>query len=379
MSGERTSLREIFLTCSKLGCISFGGPLAAVGIIQKEVVERRRWVDADWYAGALAITNLLPGPTATEMVIYVGYVRAGVAGGIVAGLCYIYPAFFAMLALSAVYFTWGLVPSVSGVVYGLTPAAVGVLIWAALQLARSAVQDAFHLSLLVAGFALVHYARLPVAWVILIGGALGALRLRRNGMLAGAPLFWLVSPTPAVDPTVAWDRMALLFWNMLKAGTLLFGGGYVIVPFLAQDFVDRLGWLTPAEFLAGFALGKATPGPLSITATFVGFKAGGVFGALVATVGIFLPGFVILLALAPFFERLRAEPAAQGFLGGLKAAAVGAILAATAELVVQGMPDWPSVGLLAASVAASFWVEATWIFLAAALLGLALGLAGMTA
>lgn len=351
-----TPLRELFRVGTKLGCISFGGPLAAVGIIEREVVERRRWVDADWYASALALTNLIPGPTATEMVICIGYTRAGVPGGILAGLCYIYPAFLLMLGLSAAYFRWGMLPAVGGLVYGLTPAAVGVLLWAAWQMARATVREFLHLALLVFGFFAVWYAHWPVAWVILLSGAAGLLGSRRpSGLLSVLPV---------------------LFLKTLKAGALLFGGGYVIVPFLAQDFVSRLHWLTPQEFLVAFALGKATPGPLSITATFIGYKAAGVLGALVATVGVFLPGFVILLVLAPYFERLRAVPAARGFLGGLKAGAVGAILAASAELITQAMPDWTSVGILAGSAAACFWVETSWVFLAAALLGLGLSLAG---
>ena len=362
VDSPRTSFRELFLTGTKLGLISFGGPLAAVGIIQREVVERKRWVDADWYASAIAFTNLIPGPTATEVVIYVGYARRGVLGGLVTGLCYIYPAFLIMLALSWAYFRWGMVPAVGGLVYGLTPAAVGVLLWAAWNMARASVKDALEVALLLAGFLLVWYAQWQVAWVIVLGGAAGLLRAWRGGaLLSVAPTLWI------------------LFWKMFKAGALLFGGGYVIVPFLAQDFVYDLGWLTPKEFLVAFALGKATPGPLSITATFIGFKAAGLFGALVATVGVFLPGFVVLLALAPFFERLRRWSAAKYLLGGLKAAAVGAILAASAELVVQSMPDWTSVGILLASVASCFWIETSWVFLAAALLGLALSLAGRTA
>lgn len=358
----KASYKELFLTGTKLGLISFGGPLAAIGIIEREAVEKKRWVDADWFASGVALVNLIPGPSATEMAIYLGYQQAGILGGVLLGVCYIYPAFLIMLALSWAYFRWGMIPAVGGLVYGLTPAAVGVLLWAAWQMARSSIRDLLQVALFAASFALVYYLQWSVAWVILLGGAAGLARSRVRAALHAttAPLW-------------------LLFLKTFKAGALLFGGGYVIVPFLAQDFVYDLHWLTPGEFLIAFALGKATPGPLSITATFVGYKAAGLAGACVATLGIFLPGFVFLLALAPLFDRLRTAGWAREFLGGLKAAAVGAILAASADLITQAMPDWTSLGLMAGSVAACFYLETTWVFLGAALIGLGLGLAGRIA
>jgi len=370
VSFQKSALAEIFLVFSKLGCITFGGPLAAVGIIEREVVHRRRWVSASWYAEALGLTNMIPGPTATETAIYVGYSRGGLAGGIVAGLAYIYPSFLIMLVLSALYFRYGMVPAVTGFLYGLNPAAVGVLIWAAARLAQASVHDAMDLALFCAGFCLCYFARLPVFWVILAGGVLGALRRQAAPpALAAVWPYWLLAPVPGA-PLPGWPKLGTLLLSTLKAGALLFGGGYVIVPFLAQDFVDNLHWLTQEEFLAAFALGKGTPGPLSIAAVFVGFKAAGAAGALVATLGVFLPGFVILLALAPLFDRLRACPRARGFMEGIRAAAVGAILAAASDLIQSVLGDWPSAALLALSIGASFYMDATVLFAAAGMFGI---------
>ncbi|MBI4057432.1 MAG: chromate efflux transporter [Elusimicrobia bacterium] len=370
-------MREIFWVFSKLGATAFGGPFA-VAHIEREVVEKRGWVSSSWFAGALGMMEIVPGPTATEMAIYCGYMRAGLWGGFLAGLCYTYPSFLMMLVLAGIYFGYGVVPSVSAFFNGISPAVVAVLIHAAYRMARGSIGNAGHLFLFCLGFVVCYYLKAPVLLALLMGGVLGMLweKMPRWGLgilLSGGqallPIYFLISPLPGPSLAIPWPKLGLLFLHMLKIGSLVFGGGYVIVPFMAQDFVDKLHWLTPEEFLVGFGLGKATPGPLSITAAFVGYKVAGILGALVGTVGMFFPCFAILLALLPTFERWRTHPSAHGFFRGVEAVTVGAVLAVASGLIQEALSDWSSLGVLVGSLCLLPFLETVWIFVMAGVWG----------
>lgn len=338
--------------------------MAAVGIIEKEAVEKRQWVSRSWFTQTMGLMEMVPGPTATEMTICIGYKKAGVLGGILAGICYIYPAFLSMLALSWIYFRFGAVPSLSAFFYGIGPPAVVVLILAAGRLAMGSIRSFWHCFLFVSAFVFCYFFNIPVFAVIVLGGLAEALRQKYfPALFSFLPLYLLISPFPLEKLEIPWAKLGILSLGMLKAGSLLFGGGYVIVPFLAQDFVHRLGWMSYEEFLTGFALGKATPGPISITAAFMGFKAAGLSGAFLATVCVFLPCFAFLLLLFPFFERLYEKPWAQAFIRGVGVVTVGAILSSAAELIQGAFGDWGSVLLFITCLAASYWIEATWLLI----------------
>ncbi|MBI4051697.1 MAG: chromate efflux transporter [Elusimicrobia bacterium] len=337
---------EIFFLFSKLGATAFGGPFA-VGYIEKEVAQKRNWVSSSWFAGSLGLMEAIPGPTATEMAIYCGYMRGGIGGGILAGVCYIYPSFFMMVLLSFIYYGYGIVPSIAAFFSGISPAVVAILVDAAYRMARSSVVRPGHLILFCLGFIFCYYFKMPVLPALFLGGVLGMVfeKMNQPALWSVFPLYLLISPFPVSSFSIPWAKLGVLFAKMVKIGSMVFGGGYVIVPFMAQDFVDKLHWLTADEFLVGFGLGKATPGPLSITSAFVGYKAAGLLGAFVSTLGMFLPCFVILLSLVPYFERIRANASARAFFRGIEVVTVGAVLAAASGLIQEALVSWSSVGV----------------------------------
>ena len=341
-------LKEVLLAFGRLGLASFGGPLATIGMMHRDFVERRAWLTSEDFAGAFGFMQVIPGPTATEMAIYLGAGRAGTWGGLLAGLSYIFPGFLAVLALSWVYFRYGGLPAVSSFFRAVEPAAAAVLVAAAHKMASGSVRRWLHYGVFCASFALCWALRLPIVLVLLIGGFATLAAGARPGLAAVVPAYLWTASAPPGAPSLPWERWLRLFAGCLKAGALVVGGGYVIVPFLAQDFVDRLHYLSPQELLAGFAIAKATPGPISLTATFVGFKAAGLSGALLATVGIFLPCFVFLLLFLPWLDGLRKIPSVTAFMKGVEVAAVGTILFAAADLVQGSMDSWTRLGLFAA-------------------------------
>ncbi|MFL5732465.1 MAG: chromate efflux transporter [Chloroflexia bacterium] len=370
-------LREVAGLFLRLGIIGFGGPSAHVAMMEQEVVHKRGWLERQAFLDALAATNLVPGPNSTEMAIHIGYLRAGRVGGLVAGLLFILPAFGLMLGLSWAYVAYGAVPQVDAVFYGLKPAVLAVILVTTYRLGRAAVTDRN----------LVLLGLFSLAVGLLVPGAeIAAL------LVAGVAGLLLYAPRPAstslksllITPTLTglWYSVVstqasvlALAWVFLKAGALLFGGGYVMIPLVEPEVVGQYGWLTHQQFLDGIALGQSTPGPIVITATFIGYVAGGLPGALVATAAIFLPAFVLVLFLTgPFTNRLRNAPRPRAFLKGVNAAVVGAILAAALTLSTSAIIDLPTLAILAASLLALLrlrW-DTLWVLLGGGLVGLVL-------
>lgn len=376
-----TQLAKVFF---KLGAIGFGGPAAHIAMMEDEVVNRHKWLTREQFLDLIGATNLIPGPNSTEMAIHVGYIYAGWLGLIIAGICFIGPAVLITGIFAWAYVVFGQLPQVAPLLYGIKPAVLAIILGAIWKLGKTAVKS--HKLLLIAvAVTVAVFLGLNEVIALLLGGLLGMLWLRQaqngagtglNGWLIGVsfpPLVSQISVT-LVSPTL-W-QLGLFF---LKVGSVLFGSGYVLVAFLEEGLVGN-GWLTQQQLLDAIAIGQFTPGPLSSTATFIGYIIAGWPGAIVATLGIFLPSFLFVAALNPLIPRLRGNPWASAFLDAVNVSAVALMAAVTVQLakatliLPAGTPpylDWPAlfIAVIAAIAAIRFRLSALWLVLGSALLG----------
>lgn len=306
-------MSELFLLFFKLGCIGFGGPQAHVAMMESECVRQRRWLTAERFAQGLALCNLLPGPASTQLAIWIGYERRRWLGAIGAGLLFILPAFVLVTTLAGLYVRYGELPQVRGLLIGFKPAVVAVILTTCDRLWKPLAKRPLSAWFLFG--ALILTLMFP-AWIALILIAAGAI-----GILAGD------RPAPAASVHI-WP----LFLYFFKSGALIFGGGLVLVPLLRGDLVTAHGWLTGRQFMDAVAVGQLTPGPVVITSAFIGYLLGGVAGAAAAAAGMFLPSFLMILAAAPFLDRITEKPWVKAAMAGLMPAVVGSILAATLSL-----------------------------------------------
>ena len=362
----------------KLGIVAFGGPAAHIAMMQDEVVHRRGWVSQQHFLDLLGATNLIPGPNSTEMAIHLGFVRAGWRGLIVAGTLFILPAMVIVIGFAWAYVEYGTTTEATSLLYGIKPVVIAIVAQALWRLGRTAVRTRL---LAVVGAATFGLYLLGVNEIALLFGAgavvmalrnLGRLRARREAMSA---LFVTgsVSLPFAASTAVAGYSHATLFWTFLKIGSVLYGSGYVLLAFLRNDFVERLGWLTDQQLLDAVAVGQFTPGPVFTTATFVGYILGGFPGALLATLAIFLPAFVFVAALNPLVPRLRRSATMSALLDGVNVAAVGLMAAVLVVLARDALVDWYTV-VLTAVAGGVLWrtkFNSAWIVLGGGLAGLA--------
>lgn len=373
----QNALLEVFGVFLRLGAVAFGGPLAHLGMMEAEAVQRRQWVSAQRFAEGVAVCQALPGPMSTQLAIWLGYVRAGWFGGLLAGIGFILPAFCILLVLSVLYTRYGSVPSAQDVFYGVNAAVIAIILTTGWRLGRAAVPDVFTGVVLAAAFTAT-LMRVELVWILLVAGGLGLLRYGRQRRPPRAAIF-LFSPLLALLANA--DQLLQLAWFFLKAGTFLYGGGFVIVAFIEQGIVGQ-GWLTRREFLDGVALGQITPGPILTTVTFIGYLVAGWAGAFVATIAVFLPSFLFIFAAAPNLARWRGAEGFQAFLKGVNPAVVGEIMASAWSLGYgqphRGTPgaihDLPTALLLVAAIfALGRWkLSVPWVIGGAAVVGLAI-------
>ena len=374
-------LGEVAALFLKLGLIGFGGPAAHVALMRQEVVQRRGWVTEQEFLDLLGASNLIPGPTSTELAIYLGYRRAGLPGLVLAGLLFILPAMLLVLAFAWAYVQYGATPQVAGVLYGIKPVIIAVIVQAIYGLLRTAVKSLVlgAVVVLTVGFYAAGLNPLVPLFGLSLAVTLIANRSRlvrgtgrgssHTALIAG-PIGYFAQTAPAVG--LAGVSLGVLFLTFLKIGATLYGSGYVLLAFLHDDFVSRLSWLTDRQLLDAVAVGQFTPGPVFTTATFIGYLVAGVPGAVVATVAIFAPSFVFVGIVYPYVARLRASPWTSAFLDGANAAAVGLMLAVAWQLGTSSIVDVLTAGLLllAAVLLIRFKVNSVWLVLGGGAAGL---------
>lgn len=380
LAGQLGTVAEVARVATKLGFTAFGGPAAHIAMLREEVVVRRRWLEDQEFLDLVGATNLIPGPNSTEMVIHTGYLRAGWRGLVAAGTLFILPAAAMVLALAWAYVRYGSLPEVEWLLYGIKPVIIAVVGQALWGLARSAVKGPLLLGLGVAALALYLLGVNEIG--ILFGGALLMLGIgfarqsgRRPPGSTGLTLAGFSLPAlPAVVTHVAEPvSLGVLFLLFLKIGSVLYGSGYVLLAFLRNDFVLRTGWLTDQQLLDAVAIGQFTPGPVFTTATFVGYVVAGFPGAILATLGIFLPSFAFVALLRPLVPRLRRSPWTAALLDGVNVAALGLMAAVAWQLGRDAVVDWLTalLAIVAAVLLTRYRVNSVWLVLGGGVIGLA--------
>ena len=354
----------------KLGVTAFGGPAAHIAMMEDEVVTRRQWLTRERFLDLLGATNLIPGPNSTEMAIHIGFVRAGVIGLVVAGISFILPAALLTLGCAWVYDRFQTVPQAEALLYGIKPAVIAVILSAVWRLGKTAAKGPFLIGI---GFLVMLLVLLGINEIIALlgGGIVGILwqlgsRLRKGKMLLG--LAWLPSTNLALAATAAPSApvtLSALGLFFLKIGCVLFGSGYILVAYLQGGLVEQYQWLTQQQLLDAVAIGQFTPGPVLTTATFIGYVLAGPTGALVATLGIFVPSFLFVLTTNPLIPRLRQSAVASAFLDAVNASAIGLMAAVTVELARHTLIDWGAwlIVLISAAVLFRYKVNSAWLIL----------------
>ena len=369
-------LRQLAWLFLKLGTIAFGGPAAHVAMMEDEVVRRRRWMTRERFLDLLGATNLIPGPNSTEMAIHIGYLRAGWSGLLLAGTCFILPAALIVSGIAWAYVRFGALPQALAVLYGIKPVIIAVVVQALWGLGKTAVKTRF-LGFVAVGALGASLLGVNELAILFAGGIVVALwRWAMERRHAGVSVFMpLLGTAAATAPVAAGVTFGLwpLFLVFLKIGSVLFGSGYVLLAFLRADLVERLGWLTEAQLLDAVAVGQMTPGPVFTTATFIGYVLGDGIGALVATVGIFLPAFVFVALSGPLVPRIRRSKTAGAVLDGVNVASLALMAAVTISLARAAIVDVPTavLALIAALLLLLLRINSAWLVLGGAGAGIA--------
>jgi chromate transporter len=352
----RSRLSEVVLYFLRLGLLGFGGPVALVGQMERELAADRGWLTNEQMREAIAICQSLPGPLAIQVGIYISYLRAGFWGAWAGGWAFIFPNFVIVAALGALYVYLGDLKPVTAIFYGVSPAVIALILHSCYRLAKLGMDD--WLQWAIAAVCLVVTVILQAEVALLFIGA-GIVGILYYGSIIRRPpsLALQVVGTPVLAqlmPVASGSTLGKLLLFFLKAGSLTFGSGLVIVPFLEQGLVQHYNWLDERQFLIAVAIGMISPGPVVITATFVGYLVAGFWGSVVSTIGIFIPSFILVLVAAPLLARHRGNPNVQGFVKGAYAAAIGTILGACILLGRIAIGDWMTALIGVASLAALF-------------------------
>ena len=373
------SLGEIAWVFLKLGTIAFGGPAAHLAMMEEEFVRRRRWITYAEFLERLAMANLIPGPSSTEVAIFVGQLKRGWRGLIVAGCCFIIPAAVIVSLIAWAYVRFGALPKVEGVLSAIKPAVVAIVVQALGKLGRTGIRTPL-LALIAALAAMLGSIGLSPVSVLIVAGLISASTLALEGRLllsaahpkiVGLPK--LLGGIIALGALGAAFPVALgrLFLSFLKIGSVVFGSGYVLLAFLQTEFVERLHWLTDKQLIDAVAVGQFTPGPVFTTATFIGYIVAGWQGAAAATIGVFLPGFILVAASGPLIPRLRRSPAAAAALDGVVAGSLALMAIVAWQLGKASIVDWKTLAVFGASliVLLRFRLNSAFVIAAAAVVG----------
>ena len=382
---RKRAARQVAGVFTKLGLIAFGGPAAHIGLMEAEIVRRRKWLSHEEFLDLLGATNLIPGPNSTEMAIHIGYRRAGWPGLIAGGACFILPATLIVLAFAWAYVKFGQLPQVTGLLYGVKPVIIAVILQALWGLGRKAVKTKLLAAL---GLAAAALNVLGLNELVVLFGAGILMALWRwtpkspSHLLAGlAPLPLAASglPLAATAAAAAPFSLTAMFFFFLKVGAVLFGTGYVLLAFLRADLVERWHWLTESQLLDAIAVGQITPGPLFTTATFIGYLLGGPVAGVLATVGIFLPAFFFVAVSGPLLPRLRASPVTGAMLDGINVASLALMAVVSWQLGAAALVDWLTLllAVLALALLLKFRINSAWLVLGGAAVGLIAKALGM--
>jgi chromate transporter len=372
----KASLSHVALLFLRLGSTAFGGPAAHIAMMEDEVVRRRQWLTRERFLDLLGAANLIPGPSSTEMAIYIGYTQAGWVGIVLGGTCFILPAALITLGLAWAYQQFGHLPEIGGILYGVKPVVIAIIAQAVWNLGRTAVKSRTHFlvglaALIVAAVTGRTVSVLLSAGIVMyLAATIGTGRSRAGMPAISVPNFLRVIPATA---TVTLSLLSI-FLVFFKIGAVVFGSGYVLLAFLKADLVDQRHWLTGAQLLDAVAVGQVTPGPVFTTATFIGYLLAGLPGAALATLGIFLPGFLLVAASGPLIPWLRRSKAAGRFLDGVNVAALGLMAVVTWQLGRASIRDAATAALaiLSAVLLFRFRVNSFWLIAIGAAAGLVL-------
>jgi len=376
MTEAPTTLWDIARLFLKLGTTAFGGPAAHIAMLEREVVERRGWLSQAEFLDHLGASNLIPGPTSTELVIHIGRRRRGWPGLLVAGACFILPAAVMVGILAWTYVRYGEMPAVAGLLYGVKPVVIAVVLQALWKLGRSAIKGRW---LAMVGLIALGLGALGVSPLLVLaaGGALALTALvseLRNhaSMFAWIQAKSVVPAAAAATATAVSAGLWPIFLIFTKIGAMVFGSGYVLLVFLRAEFVERHAWLTQQQLLDAVAVGQVTPGPVFTTATFLGYLLHGTTGAIAATVGIFLPAFVLVAVSAPLIPKIRASRPAGALLDGVNVASLALMAVVTWQLARSAIVDWETIALAVVSAALLFRfprLNSAWLVAGAGVLG----------
>jgi len=377
-----TQVAKLFL---KLGIIGFGGPVAHIAMIEDEVVKRRQWLTQEHFLDLLGVTNLIPGPNSTEMAIHIGYIYAGWLGLIVAGVCFIFPAVLITGLFAYLYINYGTLPQVLPLLYGIKPVVLAIIINAIWGLGKKAIKTRQLLIIAIAVGLITGFAKVNEVMALLLGGILGMIWLRSsnqiNLMIIGLTTSTFLQTTATVNTAIN-NHVSVPLWQLglffLKVGSVLFGGGYLLIAFLQGGLVEEYGWLTQQQLLDAIAIGQFTPGPVLSTATFIGYIIAGFPGAIVATLGIFLPSFLLVAALNPFMNPIRNSSWTRPFLDAVNVSAVALMVLTTIQLGIATLilPKANSIDLLglgisiiSAILAIRYRINAAYLILGGGIIG----------
>ena len=339
--------REVFLYFLMLGFINIGGPVAQITMMFNHMVERRAWLSKDRFVRIMAFCHMLPGPEALQLAIYVGYLKRGVLAGIAAGVTFILPGAVVMVILSWLYLEYGSLPQVNDALYVLKPAVLGIIAAGIIKLGTATIKNTTLGILLVGAFVGMRFAGVNFLLILLLAGALNLLiAIRPQSLRPASPSLAVITVSSSIFGFFD-GRLLQLAWLLLKTGLFSFGGAYASIVFLQEGAVENHHWLTSGQLLDGVAISVATPGPFMLFATFVGYVAAGIPGAIVATICVFLPSFVFVLLGARYVELVRNNRPIQAFLSGVSAAVVGVILVVSIDLAREAIVGIPSIVMAA--------------------------------
>jgi chromate transporter len=335
----KSRLIDLALLFLKLGSVGFGGPPALISMMEIEMVQKRHWVKRDFFMDMLAAINLVPGPNAVEMAIYLGYIRAGFPGLFIAGTCFLLPATLITLLIAHYYKTFGSLPQAQAILAGVTPTIIAIILTSGYRIGKSALKNPETIIIAIGCF-IGALSGINGMIVILVAGVLGLIIyfVKKRNI---SPMMILFSPIIQAEKYLIFlnDRLTQLFLYFLKIGAILYGGGYVLFAYINYDIVNQYRWLSEKQLLDAIAVGQITPGPVSSAATFIGYLIEGLPGAILATIAIFLPSFFIVLLLGKILPQLRKSPIAQSFLDGVNSGVVALIIAVGLTLMRDSIND----------------------------------------